>query len=221
MVNPGIKYQFYINPKNDRDCRNWPCKTTQEPCKNIVRVWIVSLMHTLGFPYATSPITHPEWWVNFADGTNLNSPWLRFWVLPISNLFFSSLFRWCECPISELYPISKGNYPYFKFFNGLKQFFSHRTGRKLPDTKKTHLKWLRISPVGSCSAKCVVASTFLPLIGSLWNRRLTKIHFFMKNIPRMIAKRSFLYGPECQQPEVFAVQPKGKNCWSVLPVCLN
>jgi hypothetical protein len=55
MVNPGIDYQFYIKLKNVRDCLNWPCKSTQEPCKNIVRVWIVSLVHTLGhtlgFPY--------------------------------------------------------------------------------------------------------------------------------------------------------------------------
>jgi hypothetical protein len=58
MVNPGINYHFYINPKNDRDCHNRPCKSTQEPCKNIVRVWIVSIVHTLGFPYATAPFTH-------------------------------------------------------------------------------------------------------------------------------------------------------------------
>ena len=55
MVNPGINYHFYINPKNERDCHNRPCKSTQEPCKNIIRVWIVSLVHTLGFPHATAP----------------------------------------------------------------------------------------------------------------------------------------------------------------------
>jgi hypothetical protein len=60
MVNPGINCQFYINSKNERDCRDWPCKSTQEPCKKTVRVWIVSLGHTLGFPYATAPFTHPD-----------------------------------------------------------------------------------------------------------------------------------------------------------------
>jgi hypothetical protein len=50
MVNQWINYQFYINAKNERDCHNWPCKSTQEPCKNTVRVWIVSLVHTLVFP---------------------------------------------------------------------------------------------------------------------------------------------------------------------------
>ena len=60
LVNPAINYYFYINRKNDRDCCNWPCKSTQEPCKNIVRVLIVSLVHTLGFPYATAPCTHPD-----------------------------------------------------------------------------------------------------------------------------------------------------------------
>jgi hypothetical protein len=50
MVLKMVKYQFYVNPKNDRDCRSWPCKSTHEPCKNIVRVWILSLVHTLCFP---------------------------------------------------------------------------------------------------------------------------------------------------------------------------
>jgi len=84
--------------------------------------------------------------VEIPIGTNLHSPWLNFWVLPISNnRFFSSRFRWCECPISELYPSSWGCYLSFKLPPRLKQFFSHRTGPKRPDTKKTHLKWLLIS----------------------------------------------------------------------------
>jgi|AntRauMFilla1563_2_1112583.scaffolds.fasta_scaffold44901_1 hypothetical protein len=60
MVHPGINDRFFINHKNNRDRRNWPCKSTQEPCKNIVRVWIVSLVHTLGFPYATASFTYSD-----------------------------------------------------------------------------------------------------------------------------------------------------------------
>jgi hypothetical protein len=59
-VNPGIIYQFYFNPKNNRDCRNWPCKSTQD-C-------IVSLVSTLGFPYATAPCTHPDRFRRFWSG---------------------------------------------------------------------------------------------------------------------------------------------------------
>jgi hypothetical protein len=59
-LNPGIDDQFYINPKNERACRDSPCKSTQEPYRNIVRVWIVSLVHTLGVPCAAAPFTHPD-----------------------------------------------------------------------------------------------------------------------------------------------------------------
>jgi hypothetical protein len=38
MVNLGTNFHFYINPKNERGCHNRPCKSTHEPCKNIVRV---------------------------------------------------------------------------------------------------------------------------------------------------------------------------------------
>jgi hypothetical protein len=60
MVNPGIKYHFCWNPKNERDCCIWSCKSTQAPCKNKVWVWIVSPVHTLGSPYATALFTHPD-----------------------------------------------------------------------------------------------------------------------------------------------------------------
>jgi hypothetical protein len=54
MVNPGISYHFYWNPKNERDCYNWPCKSAWEPCKNRLRVWIMFPVHTVGFRYATA-----------------------------------------------------------------------------------------------------------------------------------------------------------------------
>ena len=119
---------------------------------------------------------------------------------------FSSRFRGNECILSISSPSLKTCSPSCSPFSRSKQFSFHRTGQKRPDTKKTHLKWFLMSPVGGCSAKCVVASTLLPLLGSLRNRRLTKIHFFYENIPRMIAKRSFLYGPKCQQSSTMYIQ---------------
>jgi hypothetical protein len=64
VVTVGANYHFNWISQNERDCCNSPCKATQEPCKNIVRVWIVSLVHTLGFPYATAPVSHPDWYVS-------------------------------------------------------------------------------------------------------------------------------------------------------------
>ena len=62
MVNPGINCHFYIDPINERDCRDWPCKSTQEPCKNILRVPCAYFRVTL-----RDCAIHTSRWVDFAD----------------------------------------------------------------------------------------------------------------------------------------------------------
>jgi hypothetical protein len=58
MVNPGINDRFYINPKTIEivaiDLANLP-KNLASTSMNIV-----SLVHTLGFAYATAPFAHPD-----------------------------------------------------------------------------------------------------------------------------------------------------------------
>jgi hypothetical protein len=78
MVNPGINDQFYINPKHDRDCRNWPCKSTQEhstsmnsaPCAYF-RVFLRDCA------------IHSSRWVDFADFGLMG---FRFFVLLVNMM---------------------------------------------------------------------------------------------------------------------------------------